>query len=98
MTACIDELDRIDELDAYKGKWRNLWFLKTARVIQGGGLYNSEQEANEASVGSLDRAKAKVAQKGGIGRCRMKVNDIPVMPAAYFDEVSHAIPMPVGGE
>lgn len=90
MTETIDkdilkDLEDLDNLDNYKGKWKNLTFLNNGESHFGKFSHDTEEGALETyEMVMNDDTIIYIRLEGGI--------------IAYKSDISHAIQMPIGEE
>ena len=87
----IEELEKLDELEAYKGKWQNLWFLFSGESTRGAFTYNSRDAA-------LEQGKSWFRPYKPRNMVLIDENTSTLGRWVYSKEVSHFIPMPIGEE
>lgn len=83
------EVKEVDPLDAYKGKWANLWFLYTGESFSGACRYNSETEAKAAAEGWLNKAALTPE------RPMATIDQRKVGRKFYMTDISHVVQIPV---
>lgn len=86
----IDLKPRLDDdTDIVEAKkWRNLWFLKDGKALNGSSVVDSEGEAR--AIG--DEAIRELLE--GI----YLALKFPCGRIVFLHEISHFIPMPIGGD
>lgn len=85
--------DEVDELDNYKGKWRNLNFDKNGNTYRGMQTHDSESAALRAHEELIDWLNENPWCSRGNLRV-IETLDGEILPWDY----SHAIQIPVGEE
>ena len=85
----VIEEKQIDELEAYKGKWVNLWFLHSGESFKGNTLYFSQGDAEIGARSWL--AEALETPERPIN----SVDKVKVGRQFFVTDISHFIPIPV---
>lgn len=84
----IEELEKLDDLTAYNGKWKNLWFLYSGESFLAQSTYETQKEA-------LSRSRLWLANMMEY-RYLSEVDTAELGRIALGAEVSHCIQVPVG--
>ena len=89
---------KVDELEAYKGMWRNLYFLKDGSTFVAAhedSIWLTAEKANEVSAEFIRSSlewHLDCAKRGSRGILNMEVTGGKNI---YSDSLSYAIPIPV---
>lgn len=91
MTTNTKDRVKADELETYKGKWRNVWFnSKGCNAHIGHGIFDSAKDAEECAKRMLKNKLEIVAKHGAFyGKCA------DCGQVEFYDETAFAIQMPV---
>ena len=86
----------LDELDAYEGKWRNLWLCKDGTSFWGSER-DTEQDCVDAIAVWLDGAREIEAKDNGLTTCVFYGDVIPTHAPMIRRRILNytAIPIPV---
>ena len=84
----VDELDRLDDLSSYKGKWKNLSFCKKGGSYWGKQEHDSKEDAEGAAKRMMQKTKAHPEE--WCLRCFKSGRETD------FENHSHTIQIPTG--
>jgi len=83
----IDE-EKLNELEKYKGQWKNLWFTFIGESYMGENVFRSKEEADVFAMRWMNSR-----QEGSI---LADANSQALGRKALTSEISHFISMPLG--
>jgi len=81
----MNELEKLDDLESYQGKWKNLHFLKNGRTTTTDNVHNSEEAAKRAD--DVDKAVAAGKEVDTLWT--------NLKPPTLESHISHTIQIPV---